>query len=389
MKRYIRQVLFMAIALVFRWPIWMLVWVFGKTGIFKTIFLIYPVDKSECLDFCPDIKILRNFLSGRPTPSGLIMKGWRPMGIYLAIPNPALELMRGKSRPTVEAIIRRLLWIQKISGATAIGLAGQLGPIFEKRHGIPMNPPFYTSTFGNIFSIQSAVNHLSDKARMKPWQSSLAILGGGELGEQLMEQLSADGYRSTMVDVRYTKKGDIKLSDENEADLQLEHADFVVNLLPRGKDFMDCSLHLRMPESATVIDFSRPPIRPEDIPQKVCMGNRVQRSGIQFMMRLPGGWKCHELPACSMPSIVASLTGVHLQTLEEFRQAARQLAFRTALAGAPAPARGGVRGFIDMVPGFARLSHFFKKNHGINPLTDHGERSPLSSYAPFMESKEA
>jgi len=74
--------------------------------------------------------------------------------VSFLLPNPALELMRAKNRPTVEAIVRRMLWIQKLSGARAIGLAGQLGPIFEKRHGIPMVPPFYSSTYGNIFSIQ-------------------------------------------------------------------------------------------------------------------------------------------------------------------------------------------------------------------------------------------
>ncbi len=106
-----------------------------------------------------------------------------------------------------------------------------------------------------------------------------------------------------MVDVRYTRRGDIKLMDEEEASRQLREVDFVINLLPRGKDFMDCRLHTLMPETATIIDFSRPPIPPEAIPQKTVMGNRVQRSGVHFFMRLPGGWKRHELPACSMPSL--------------------------------------------------------------------------------------
>jgi hypothetical protein len=332
MDKYLRQLLFLVCALLLRWPIWLMIWIAGKSGIFKTLFLIYPVDRSECLDFCPDIKLLRNFLSGRPTPAGLILDGWRPLGIYLLIPNQALELMRGKNRPLAETIIRRMLWIQKLSGAQTIGLAGQLGPIFEKRHGIPMEPPFYSSTYGNIFSIQNAVNYLVDTSNRKPWQVSIAILGGGELGEQLEQYLGSNGYRTAMIDVRYTRKGDIKLTDEHEADRLLEDVDLAINLLPRGKDFLECSIQRRIPKKATIIDFSRPQIPRDATTQKVFMGNRVQCGGIHFFMKLPGGWKHHELPACSMPSLLASLSGVTIGSIEQFMVAAKQLAFRTALA---------------------------------------------------------
>ena len=336
---------------------------------FKTLFLIYPIDRSECLDFSPDIKWLRDFFSGRPTPAGLIMDGWRPMGIYLLIPNPALELMRAKNRPTVEAIIRRMLWIQKLSGARAIGLAGQLGPIFEKRHGISMVPPFYSSTYGNIFSIQKAVNHLVTTSKRKPWEVSVAILGGGELGEQLVQYLGNDGYRMAMVDVRYTRSGDVRLTDENEADRQLEKVDFVINLLPRGKDFMECHLHRRIPATATIVDFSRPQIPQEAITQKVVMGNRVQRSGIHFFMKLPGGWKRHELPACSMPSLLASLGSLPIGSIEDFRIAARQFAFSTALAGIPGqqhePLRDRLRGLVALLPVIARVTLFIQRSRQI------------------------
>ena len=314
MNKYLRQLIFLVCAFFLRWPIWLLIWIIGRSGMFKTLFLLYPTDSSECLDFCPDIKWLRNFLSGRPTPAGLIMDGWRPMGIYLVIPNQALELMRRKERATVERILRRLLWIQKLSGTVAIGLAGQLGSIFEKRHGILMAPPFYSSTFGNIFSIQKAVNHLVMHAKKPPWQVSVALLGGGELGAQLEQYLRGDGYLMSIVDVRYTRAGDVKLTDEMVAGQQLKEVDFVINLLPRGKDFIDCNLHRLIPETATIIDFSRPQICAATIAQNVVMGNRVRRSGLHFFMTLPGGWQRHELPACSMPSLVASLS--HLASSE-------------------------------------------------------------------------
>jgi hypothetical protein len=366
MDKYLRQLIFLVYALILRWPIWLLIWIVGRSGMLKTLFLIYPTDRSECLDFSPDIKWLRNFFSGRPTPAGLIMDGWRPMGIYLVIPNPALELMRGKNRPMVEAIVRRMLWIQRLSGARAIGLAGQLGPIFEKRHGIPMVPPFYSSTYGNIFSIQKAVNHLVITSKKKPWKVSVAILGGGELGEQLTQYLDNDGYLMAMVDVRYTRSGDVRLTDENEANRQLKEVDYVINLLPRGKDFMECHLHRRIPETATIIDFSRPPIPQEAIAQRVVMGNRVQRSGIHFFMRLPGGWKRHELPACSMPSLLASLGSLPLGNIEEFRMAAKQFEFCTALASPPAQpfetVRNRVRAFAALLPVIARFTLFIQRS---------------------------
>ncbi len=340
MEKYLRQIIFLLYAFLLRWPIWMLIWLLGRSGMFKTLFLIYPTDSSECLDFCPNIGWLRKFFSGRPTPAGLIMNGWRPLGIYLVIPNAAMELMRKNNRPMVETIIKRMLWAQKISGAKAIGLAGQLGPIFEKRHGFQMAPPFYSSTYGNIFSIQKAVSHLVQNLKKKPWQVSVAVIGGGLLGEDLMQNLGADGYQMSIVDVRYTRKGDVKLTDEKEAHRQLATVDLVVNLLPRGKDFMDCQLHRKIAQHATIIDFSRPPITPEDIPQKVVMGNRVQRNGMHFFMRLPGGWKRHELPACAMPSLLASLGNLPLRNIEEFRLAAKQLQFYTALAGAPTQSHG-------------------------------------------------
>ncbi len=335
MDKCMRQLIFLVYAFLLRWPIWLFIWLIGCTGRLKTLFLIYPTDTSECLDFCPNIKWLRDFFSGRPTPAGLIMNGWRPMGIYLVIPDSSMELMRKKNRSMVETIIKRMLWVKNLTGAETIGLAGQLGPIFEKRHGIPMEHPFYSSTYGNIFSIQNAVSHLVTNTQKKPWQVSVSVIGGGLLGEDLMQYLAADGYQMSLVDVRYTRKGDVKLIDGEEASKQLAGADLVINLLPRGKDFLDCELHRQIPTTATIIDFSRPPIKVKAVPQQVVMGNRVQSDGIRFVMRLPGGWKRHELPACSMPSLVASLAGLPLRTLEDFRQAARQFRFETALTGAP------------------------------------------------------
>lgn len=378
MTRYLRQLFFLVFALLLRWPIWLLIWLIGRSGLLKTVFLIYPTDRGECLDFCPEIKLLRDFFSGRPSPAGLIMQGWLPMGLYVVIPDLALDLMRGKNRSTVERIIKRMRWIQQLTGAKTIGLAGQLGPIFEKRHGIPMEPPFYSSTEGNLFSIKAAVDHLLTSTGGRPWQVPVAIVGGGELGEELQQYLGRGGYQTAMVDVRYTRNGDVKLSDEHEANLRLSDTGIIINLLPRGKDFMENRLHERMPHSTTIIDFSRPPIQPQAIPQQVVMGNRVQRSGLRFMMRLPGGWQRHELPACSMPSLVAALSGATIVSREQFLDAAKHLMFCTALAERQVPLHGGMGSRWPRVIGvnafLARLSWISGKiRPAFQPLVNMGE----------------
>lgn len=335
MVRFFRQLIFVVHAFILRWPIWIMIWIVGRSGIIKNIFLVYPTDREECLDFCPNNKWLLGFLSCRPTPAGLIMNGRLPIGIYLVIPNQPLELMRKKNRPMAVEITRRLRWIKKLAGAKTIGLAGQLGPIFEKRHNIAMEPPFYSSTFGNIYSIEKAINYMIRSERKKQWQVSVSLIGGGELGEQLESVLSSNGYQVEMLEVRYTRKGNVRLNDQNKAKRQLSTTDMVINLLPKGQDFMDCGLQHLIQETATLVDFSRPPIPAEAIPHKVVMGNRVQRSDTRFIMKLQKEWQQHELPACCMPSLIASLGDQPVDTFEAFQFAARQYAFHTAVSGSP------------------------------------------------------
>lgn len=335
MERFFRQLTFVTCSFLLRIPIWTLIWAVGKTGVFKTLFLIYPTDESECLDFCPNIKWLMKFFSGRPSPNGLIMDGWKPIGIYLMIPNSSLELMRKKNKPVIRSIINQMLWVKKLSGAESIGLAGQLGPIFETRHGFSMDHPFYSSTYGNIFSIQTAARHLVSISNKRPKDISVAILGGGLMGDLVKHNLESDGYDVSIVDIRYLRSGSTKLVNEDEANRQLSSVDFVVNLIPRGEDFIGCDIHNKIEQSAKVIDFSRPPINPDLINQEVVMGNRVQRKGMHFWMRLPGGWKRKELPACSMPSLLVSLTGMPINTIDEFRHAADEFGFCSSLVNVP------------------------------------------------------
>ena len=338
MVRNIRRVLFVIYVLFFRLPTWAIIWLVGRTGVIKTIFLIYPTDRKEYADLSPDFKFLRKFMSGRPTPGGVILDSWKPVGIYLFISNTPQELVKKKNRHIAEAIARRMRWIQRLSGARACGFAGQLGPILEKRHNIAMEPPFYSSTMGNVFSIDDSISFLSKSLNKKPWQLSIAVIGGGELGGMLQEHFTNQGYNADIVDVTFKRRGGVKITDKKVSRRQLDQADFVINLLPTGEDFLQCGTAGLLQQSTTVIDFSRPAIPAEKLRAKVYMGNRVQRTGMRFAFALPGGWQQKELPACSIPSILASNHGIVEHNLTRFCMAARRVAFQTALAAAAQPA---------------------------------------------------
>ncbi len=334
----IRRILFVIYAVFLRLPMWALIWLVGRTGVFKTVFVIYPHDKEEYSKLCPDYQPFIRFMSGRPTPGGLILDGWKPVGIYLFISNTPQELVKKKNRHIAETIVSRMQWIQKLSGAKAIGFAGQLGPILERRHNIAMEPPFFGSTMGNVFSIEEALTHLAANENKHPWELSIAILGGGELGDILQEHFRSQGYGVSILDVKFKRRGGVELKLSEEVCRQLDNVDFVINLLPTGEDFINCGIADLLRPSSSVIDFSRPAIPREQLQARVVMGNRVQRPGMRFAFSLPGDWQKQEIPACSIPSILASNFGVIEKNLTSFCRAARQASFATALAPALKPA---------------------------------------------------
>lgn len=333
----IRRILFVIYAVFLRLPMWAAIWLVGRTGVFKTIFVIYPHDKEEYAKLCPNYQPFIRFMSGRPTPGGVILDGWKPVGIYLFISNTPQELVKKKNRHIAETIVNRMQWIQKLSGAKAIGFAGQLGPILERRHDIAMEPPFFSSTMGNVFSIEEALNHLAAKENKQPWELSIAILGGGELGEILKEHFSSQGYEVSILDVAFKRRGGVELKLSEANCNQLDDVDFVINLLPTGEDFINCGITDLLKPSSSVIDFSRPAIPREQLQARVVMGNRVQRPGMRFAFSLPGDWQKMEIPACSMPSILASNFGIIEKNLTSFCRAARQASFATALVPALEP----------------------------------------------------
>lgn len=332
----LRQILFVLTGTVLRWPFWVLIGVAGRFGIFKTVFLVYPTDETECRGFCPEVSILRRFFSGRPTPGGLILDGFRPVGIYFVIPDLAKDLARKKNRELARTIVRRMRWIRQLTGAATIGLAGQLGPIFSRRHNIRMEPPLFSSINGNIFSIYEAINWVArQKHSLNHSQKRITVVGGGELGGTLQDFLNRQGYQCNTVDVRYTRRGKVLPVQSDENMKHLRDVDFVVNLMPKGEDFINSKLSQFIPQRAVIIDFSRPPVSENGLPQKVYMGNRICHSNLRFVFALPGGWKQRQLPACALPALLAALTGQVSKELDSFCLLARRNAFSSALVGAP------------------------------------------------------
>ncbi len=337
MLKHIRWTLFVTYVVALRPIVWTILWLIGLTGTLKTIFLIYPTDTKEFEELCPDYKWFLKFGSGRPTPGGLIFNGWRPVGVYLFISNSPQELIKKKNRHIAESIATRMRWIQKLCRAEACGFAGQLGPILERRHGIAMEPPFFSSTLGNVFSIDDAVAHLSTKAGKMPWELKMAILGGGEFGETLQRHFADKGYGVEVVDVQFKRRGGVSVKDLETATRQVEHVDFVVNVLPTGDDFLHCGIADSLDASVSVIDFSRPAIPQHLLQATVYKGNRIQCPGMRFAFSLPGEWKSSELPACSLPSLLASNFGVVEQEIDKFCRAARNASFATGLAPSVQP----------------------------------------------------
>jgi hypothetical protein len=331
MTNLLRQIIFLTLAIILHWPLCLLIYTLGKTGIFKTVFLVYPTDEIEILGFCPNIRFFRNYIAGKTIPAGLIMNGWLPMGIYFVISDSPRDLAFKKNRHIAVSIVDNMHYYRKLAGAQTIGLAGQLGPIFSRRHNIPMDPPIFTSKNGNIFSIHEAINWVARQEHTLRRKQNVAVIGGGDLGTTVQEYLINQGYNCSITNVRYTIRGKVVPVQSDLEKKQFRDIDYVINLMPKGEDFMASGLEHTIPNNAAIIDFSRPPISSDQLPQKVFMGNRVRRAGLRFVFALPGGWNQKELPACALPSLIAAMTGRIDETLESFCLLARQQAFSTAL----------------------------------------------------------
>ena len=158
-------------------------------------------------------------------------------------------------------------------------------------------------------------------------QNKIAIIGGGELAQKLMDQLSG---QAELIDVRYRRKQGFILADPQLAKEQLLYATIVVNLLLTGQDFLNIGIIKILPPETIIVDFGRPSISIEITSHRIIEANRLVHPSIHFWPSLPGGWQSNELPACSLPCILASFgDSSEIKNIRDFSIIAKFLKFRT------------------------------------------------------------
>lgn len=337
--RILRQTAFLTTGLLLRLPIWGCLWTLGKLGFVKVIFQVYPSSEREIRAFCPNIPVLRNFFSARPTLAGIIISGFRPLGIYMVMPNTVEELAKGENKHVALKIVDRLRWVCDFTEAKSVGLAGQLAGVFERRHEIMMKKPLYGSLFGMLYGLLETIRAVIETHQLSANSLCIGVLGVGDLGTALSDYLERQGYRVVPIDVRHTVDGRFELRYENIALQQLKESDMLINLMPTGKHFLQTNSHDHLSPECPIIDFSHPRI-PPSIVNPTYMGNRIQREGLRFLLSLPGGWKSNEIPACSLPSMLAAMTNEKWNTFEEFSVIAKETGFHVPLSRASVEVTG-------------------------------------------------
>ncbi len=328
--RFFRQTVFVLAGTLFRLPILGLLWILGKLRLIRTIFQVYPTDETETQGFCPNIKPLRNFFSARPTLGGLITDGIRPIGIYVVVPNTAQEIVQRGNSILAQQIVERLKRLHHLTNAVSVGLAGQLGIIFEQRHKIPIEPPLYNSLYGTIFSLSETIEQAIQRHLLPHNSATIAILGMGIYRQALQDHLEEKGHHTIPIDLQYTRSGRMKIRHLETVTGRLEKAHVLVNLLPTGIHFLQTNCHTYISRDCIIVDFARPGI-PATIPHTRYMGNRVQHKGIRFLLSLPGDWKRHHIPACSLASLLALRQKPTWKNFTEFSKEAKKQRFFISL----------------------------------------------------------
>ena len=320
------QLAFVLTGTIFRLPILGILWLLGKCGLIRTVFQVYPTDETETQAFCPNIATLRHYFSARPTFGGFITKGIRPIGIYVVIPDTAQTLVKRQNSHLSHAVVDRLHRTARLTGAQSIGLAGQLGYIFKKRHGISIDPPLYDSLYGSVFSLSETIFDVVSKYRLPVDTLNIGILGMGDIGQVLARRLENNGFRVTRLNLKLMKSGGIKLNNEAAAIPMLRSLHILVNITATGDYFLQTNTHQYISSDCIIIDFARPGI-PDVVPNKLYMGNRVHRKGIHFAMSLPGDWDHQHIPACALASLLSTMTKSTWSDIDEFCSIAKQHKF--------------------------------------------------------------
>jgi len=310
--RKIRKTVFITSNVFLRMPIWLVLFVLRPLRLFDYLFLVYPGNEYDLNGYCPP-KLARSWLfSGKPVLGGVISKGSTGVrGLILVIPNTAKQLLSDKS--IVLSVINRLNRIAMILGIDSIAMAGQLPSIVEK-HQIKLDTKFVNGKLGTVFTIESTLEKVLslDNAPKDP---AIAIVGTGFIGAVLLENQASIGRRVTGFSLN---------SDASE----ISHADIVIVLTPRGKDFSPYIPHLK--EGAIVIDDTHPRIFAR-LKNATLYKVAMSLDGVKFMPKLPG-YRNNWVPGCAIEAILQARFGHDTITdPEKAKKAAATIGLRPIL----------------------------------------------------------
>jgi hypothetical protein len=285
---------------------------------FNCIFTVYPGSQKDIDGYLPPgFKWAKHLASGKPFVAGVITTGnGLGRGLILAVPNTVEQFKT--DRKLVGSIMKRLKFTKNLTGAKTIAVAGQ-GPRFFKSH-FPYEQPFVYGLKGRVFSVVETVERVAEMHNLPRAGTTVAILGVGEIGEEIIRNLEEKGYRALGIDIKITQTS-IELCKEGMA--RLKQADLIVVQTPRGDDVVPYYEHLK--KSAILIDDSHPRItvKPGEVRfYKVAIG----RTGVEFKPPLPG-YEKYWIPGCVQESLVVAESGKADMSQEEFNRRSKELGF--------------------------------------------------------------
>jgi hypothetical protein len=317
-KRKLSRQILALVSVTMRWPILAVLTLCRFLNV-NCIFTVYPGSQRDIDGYFP--KGLKWFLkpiaSGKPFVAGMITTGnGLGRGLVLAVPNSIDQIRSDKQ--LVGKIMKRLKLTRQLTGAKTIAIAGQ-GPRYFKSHH-PFTKPFVYGLRGRVFSVVETVERVAERHNLPKAGTRVAILGVGEIGEAIIQNLGEKGYRAAGIDIRI-KDGRVELCKEGLK--RLQEADLVVVQTPRGDDVVPYYAELK--KTAILVDDAHPRItvKPGEVRfYKVAIG----RPGVQFRPPLPG-YEHYWIPGCVQESMVVAETGNHELSQEEFNKRAKELGF--------------------------------------------------------------
>jgi len=285
---------------------------------FNCIFTVYPGSQKDIEGYLPPgFKWVRHLVSGKPILAGVITNGnGLGRGLILAVPNTVDQFKA--DRKLVGDIMARLKRAKNLTGAKAIAIAGQ-GPRFFKSH-FPYEKPFVYGLKGRVFSVVETVERVTEMHGLPKNETTVAVLGVGEIGQAIIANLREKGYRAVGIDIRIVE-GRVEIARRGMK--TLESADLIVVQTPRGNDVVPYYRNLK--KTAILIDDAHPRItvKPDEVKfYKVAIG----RTGVELKPPLPG-YEKYWIPGCVQESLVVAESGKVDMTQEEFHKQSKELGF--------------------------------------------------------------